>query len=125
MDQALQDLRITSSILQRKYNDLESEKKQLEKDMEEERRALTHHIDELVAEMSTLRKERNELKEQLKEAMVFKVSFNEVQSLKAEIKRLKESHKQEFKMRVLKTRELINKLWVKKIFYIFYILWLV
>ena len=60
--------------------------------------------------MSTLRKERNELKEQLKEAMVFKVSFNEVQSLKAEIKRLKESHKQEFKMRVLKTRELINKL---------------
>jgi len=110
MDQALQDLRITSSILQRKYNDLESEKKQLEKDMEEERRALTHHIDELVAEMSTLRKERNELKEQLKEAMVFKVSFNEVQSLKAEIKRLKESHKQEFKMRVLKTRELINKL---------------
>ena len=48
--------------------------------MEEERRALTHHIDELVAEMSTLRKERNELKEQLKEAMVFKVSFNEVQS---------------------------------------------
>ena len=110
MDQALQDLRITSSILQGKYNDLESEKKQLEKDMEEERRALTHHIDELVAEMSTLRKERNELKEQLKEAMVFKVSFNEVQSLKAEIKRLKESHKQEFKMRVLKTRELINKL---------------
>ena len=110
MDQALQDLRITSSILQRKYDDLESEKKQLEKDMEEERRALTHHIDELVAEMSTLRKERNELKEQLKEAMVFKVSFNEVQSLKAEIKRLKESHKQEFKMRVLKTRELINKL---------------
>ena len=110
MEQALQDLRITSSILQRKYNDLESEKKQLEKDMEEERRALTHHIDELVAEMSTLRKERNELKEQLKEAMVFKVSFNEVQSLKAEIKRLKESHKQEFKMRVLKTRELINKL---------------
>ena len=110
MDQALQDLRITSSILQRKYNDLESEKKQLEKDMEEERRALTHHIDELVAEMSTLRKERNELKEKLKEAMVFKVSFNEVQSLKAEIKRLKESHKQEFKMRVLKTRELINKL---------------
>ena len=101
MEQALQDLRITSSILQRKYNDLESEKKQLEKDMEEERRALTHHIDELVAEMSTLRKERNELKEQLKEAMVFKVSFNEVQSLKAEIKRLKESHKQEFKMRVL------------------------
>ena len=110
MDQALQDLRITSSILQRKYDDLESEKKKLEKDMEEERRALTHHIDELVAEMSTLRKERNELKEQLKEAMVFKVSFNEVQSLKAEIKRLKESHKQEFKMRVLKTRELINKL---------------
>ena len=110
MEQALQDLRITSSILQRKYNDLESEKKQLEKDMEEERRALTHHIDELVAEMSTLRKERNELKEQLKEAMVFKVSFNEVQSLKAEIKRLKESHKQEFKMRLLKTRELINKL---------------
>ena len=110
MEQALQDLRITSSILQRKYNDLESEKKQLEKDMEEERRALTHHIDELVAEMSTLRKERNELKEKLKEAMVFKVSFNEVQSLKAEIKRLKESHKQEFKMRVLKTRELINKL---------------
>ena len=110
MEQALQDLRITSSILQRKYNDLEFEKKQLEKDMEEERRALTHHIDELVAEMSTLRKERNELKEQLKEAMVFKVSFNEVQSLKAEIKRLKESHKQEFKMRVLKTRELINKL---------------
>ena len=110
MDQALQDLRITSSILQRKYNDLESEKKQLEKDMEEERRALTHHIDELMAEMSTLRKERNELKEQLKEAMVFKVSFNEVQSLKAEIKRLKESHKQEFKMRVLKTRELINML---------------
>ena len=110
MEQALQDLRITSSILQRKYNDLESEKKQLEKDMEEERRALTHHIDELVAEMSTLRKERNELKEQLKEAMGFKVSFNEVQSLKAEIKRLKESHKQEFKMRVLKTRELINKL---------------
>ena len=110
MEQALQDLRITSSILQRKYNDLESEKKQLEKDMEEERRALTHHIDELVAEMSTLRKERNELKEQLKEAMVFKVSFNEVQSLKAEIKRLKESRKQEFKMRVLKTRELINKL---------------
>ena len=110
MEQALQDLRITSSILQGKYNDLESEKKQLEKDMEEERRALTHHIDELVAEMSTLRKERNELKEQLKEAMVFKVSFNEVQSLKAEIKRLKESHKQEFKMRVLKTRELINKL---------------
>ena len=110
MEQALQDLRITSSILQRKYNDLESEKKKLEKDMEEERRALTHHIDELVTEMSTLRKERNELKEQLKEAMVFKVSFNEVQSLKAEIKRLKESHKQEFKMRVLKTRELINKL---------------
>ena len=110
MEQALQDLRITSSILQRKYNDLESENKKLEKDMEEERRALTHHIDELVAEMSTLRKERNELKEQLKEAMVFKVSFNEVQSLKAEIKRLKESHKQEFKMRVLKTRELINKL---------------
>ena len=110
MDQALQDLRITSSILQRKYNDLESEKKQLEIDMEEVRRALTHHIDELVAEMSTLRKDRNELKEQLKEAMVFKVSFNEVQSLKAEIKRLKESHKQEFKMRVLKTRELINKL---------------
>ena len=110
MEQALQDLRITSSILQGKYNDLESEKKKLEKDMEEERRALTHHIDELVAEMSTLRKERNELKEQLKEAMVFKVSFNEVQSLKAEIKRLKESHKQEFKMRVLKTRELINKL---------------
>ena len=110
MEQALQDLRITSSILQRKYNDLESEKKKLEKDMEEERRALTHHIDELVAEMSTLRKERNELKEKLKEAMVFKVSFNEVQSLKAEIKRLKESHKQEFKMRVLKTRELINKL---------------
>ena len=110
MDQALQDLRITSSILQRKYDDLESEKKKLEKDMEEERRALTHHIDELVAEMSTLRKERNELKEKLKEAMVFKVSFNEVQSLKAEIKRLKESHKQEFKMRVLKTRELINKL---------------
>ena len=35
MEQALQDLRITSSILQRKYNDLESEKKQLEKDMEE------------------------------------------------------------------------------------------
>ena len=32
MEQALQDLRITSSILQRKYNDLESEKKQLEKD---------------------------------------------------------------------------------------------
>ena len=57
MEQALQDLRITSSILQRKYNDLESEKKKLEKDME--RRALTHHIDELVAEMSTLRKERN------------------------------------------------------------------
>ena len=110
MEQALQDLRITSSILQGKYNDLESEKKQLEKDMEEERRSLTHHIDELVAEMSTLRKERNELKEQLKEAMVFKVSFNEVQSLKAEIKRLKESHKQEFKMRVFKTRELINKL---------------
>ena len=110
MEQALQDLRITSSILQRKYNDLESEKKKLEKDMEEERRALTHHIDELMAEMSTLRKERNELKEKLKEAMVFKVSFNEVQSLKAEIKRLKESHKQEFKMRVLKTRELINKL---------------
>ena len=47
MDQALQDLRITSSILQRKYDDLESEKKKLEKDMEEERRALTHHIDEL------------------------------------------------------------------------------
>ena len=35
MEQALQDLRITSSILQRKYNDLESEKKKLEKDMEE------------------------------------------------------------------------------------------
>ena len=51
MDQALQDLRITSSILQRKYNDLESEKKQLEKDMEEERRALTHHIDEYAAKM--------------------------------------------------------------------------
>ena len=33
MEQALQDLRITSSILQRKYNDLESGKKQLEKDM--------------------------------------------------------------------------------------------
>ncbi len=44
MEQALQDLRITSSILQRKYNDLESEKKQLEKDMEEERRALIYPL---------------------------------------------------------------------------------
>ena len=77
MDQALQDLRITSSILQGKYNDLESEKKQLEKDMEEERRSLTHHIDELVAEMSTLRKERNELKEQLKEHTKEKNIFNQ------------------------------------------------
>ena len=110
MEQALQDLRITSSILQRKYNDLQSEKKQLENDMEQLRQDATKHTDELLAEMSTLRQERNELKEQLKEAMGFKVSFNEVQSLKAEIKRLKESHKQEFKMRVLKTRELINKL---------------
>ena len=85
----------------------------MEKDMEEERRALTHHIDELVAEMSTLRKERNELKEQLNEIKRFKISYIEVQSLKAEIKRLKESHKQEFKMRVMKTRELKNNLKIK------------
>ena len=31
MEQALQDLRITSSILQCKYNDLESEKKKLDR----------------------------------------------------------------------------------------------
>lgn len=110
MEQALQDLRITSSILQRKYDDLQSEKKQLENDMEQLRQDATKHTDDLLAEMSTLRQERNELKEQLKEAMGFKVSFNEVQSLKAEIKQLKEAHKQEFKMRVFKTRELINKL---------------
>ena len=59
MDQALQDLRITSSILQRKYNDLESEKKQLEKDMEQLRQDAQKHTDDLLAEMSnfTSRKE--------------------------------------------------------------------
>ena len=60
MEQALQDLRITSSILQRKYNDLESEKKQLEKDMEQLqlRQDAQKHTDDLLAEMSNLRQER-------------------------------------------------------------------
>jgi len=64
----------------------------------------------LLAEIKTLRQEKIELQRQLHEIKRFKISYIEVQNLKNEIKHLKEAYKQEFKMRVMKTRELKNNL---------------
>tara|TARA_Y100000817_G_C16634806_1_gene445687 strand:+ start:59 stop:346 length:288 start_codon:yes stop_codon:yes gene_type:complete len=82
----------------------------MEKDMEEERRAATTYSEHLLAEIKTLRQEKIELQRQLHEIKRFKISYIEVQNLKNEIKHLKEAYKQEFKMRVMKTRELKNNL---------------
>jgi len=85
----------------------------MEKDMEQLRKDATTYSDQLLAEIKTLRQEKIELKRQLNEIKRFKISYIEVQNLKNEIKHFKEAYKQEFKMRVLKTRELNNNLKIK------------